>query len=139
VFSRVSVLPEHLALFIVRSARAMDKCDMYQIDRAWFKNALLGVTHGISARTSIRPALGGSMQGLGWRAGASGPGEPRMTQEVLASEHVADPSATPQDSSRLDWGLHSGETGGGSGRTEARLSSPPSTTAIGRSSFAAGC
>src|SRR5208337_3948124 len=61
------------------------------------------------------------------------------TPEAPASERAADPSATPQDSCRLDWGLHCAGTGGGSGRTEAASGSPPPTAAAGRSSFAAGC
>jgi len=58
--------------------------------------------------------------------------------QLLAAANTAHPSATPQDSCRLDWGLDCAGTGGGSGRTEATSSSPSPTAAAGRSSFAAG-
>ena len=61
------------------------------------------------------------------------------TPEAPASERAAHPSATPQDSCRLDWGLHCAGTGGGSGRTAATSSSPCPIAAAGRSSCAAGC
>ena len=56
------------------------------------------------------------------------------TPEAPASERAAHPSATPQDSCRLDWGLHCAGTGGGSGRTAATSSSPCPIAAAGRSS-----
>src|SRR5208283_5888226 len=61
------------------------------------------------------------------------------TPEAPASERAAHPSATPQDSCRLDWGRHCAGTGGGSGRTAATSSSPCPIAAAGRSSCAAGC
>ena len=57
------------------------------------------------------------------------------TPEAPASERAAHPSATPQDSCRLDWGLHCAGTGGGSGRTAATSSSPCPIAAAGRSSW----
>ena len=88
---------------------------------AWFKNARFRVTLGISARTLIGPALErvyASRSFLRWGLQL---GENRCTPEVPASERAAHPSATPQDSCRLEWGLHCAGTGGGSGRTEANV------------------
>src|SRR4029077_11324174 len=106
---------------------------------AWFKNARFRVTLGISARTLIGPTFGRVYASPWLPCWGFSSARTGCTPEVPASERAAHPSAIPQDSCRLDWGLHCAGTGGGSGRTEATSSSPPPTAAAGRSSFAAGC
>src|SRR5208282_5503221 len=106
---------------------------------AWFKNARFRVTLGLSARTLIGPALervyaSPWLPCRGFSSARTG-----CIPAAPASERAAHPSATPQDSCRLDWGLDCAGTGGGSGRTEATSSSPSPTAAAGRSSCAAGC
>ena len=61
------------------------------------------------------------------------------TPGVPASEHGVDLSATPRDSSRLDWGLHSAGIGGGSGRTGATSSSRSRVAVVGRNRPVVGC
>src|SRR5208283_4578214 len=106
---------------------------------AWFKNAGFRVTLGTSARTLIGPALERVFVSPWLPCWDFRSARTACTPEAPASERAADPSATPQDSCRLDWGLHCAGTGGGSGRTEAASGTPPPTAAAGRSSFAAGC
>src|SRR5208283_49184 len=106
---------------------------------AWFKNTCFRVTHGISARTLIGPALERVYASPWLRCWGFSSARTACTPEVPASERAAHPSATPQDSCRLDWALHCAGTGGDSGRTEATSSSPSPSAAAGRSSCAAGC
>src|SRR5271157_1424189 len=106
---------------------------------AWFKNTCFRVTHGISARTLIGPALERVYASPWLRCWGFSSARTACTPEVPASERAAHPSATPQDSCRLDRGLHCAGTGGDSGRTEATSSSPSPSAAAGRSSCAAGC
>src|SRR5208283_724404 len=106
---------------------------------AWFKNARFRVTLGLSARTLIGPALERVYASPWLPCWGFSSARTACTPEVPASERAAHPSATPQDSCRLDWALHCAGTGGDSGRTEATSSSPSPTAAAGRSSFAAGC
>src|SRR5208337_1195302 len=106
---------------------------------AWFKNTRFRVTHGISARTLIGPALERVYASPWLPCWGFSSARTACTPEVPASERAAHPSATPQDSCRLDWALHCAGTGGDSGRTEATSSSPTPSAAAGRSSCAAGC
>ena len=106
---------------------------------AWFKNAGFRVTLGTSARTLIGPALERVFLSPWLPCWDFSSARTACTPEAPASERAADPSATPQDSCRLDWGRHCAGIGGGSGRTEAASGSPPPTAVAGRSSFAAGC
>src|SRR5208282_4792235 len=106
---------------------------------AWFKNARFRVTLGLSARTLIGPALERVYASPWLPCWGFSSARTACTPEVPASERAAHPSATPQDSCRLDWALHCAGTGGDSGRTEATSSSPSPSAAAGRSSCAAGC
>src|SRR5271157_5674487 len=106
---------------------------------AWFKNARFRVTLGLSARTLIGPALERVYARPWLPCWGFSSARTACTPEVPASERAAHPSATPQDSCRLDWALHCAGTGGDSGRTEATSSSPSPSAAAGRSSCAAGC
>jgi len=119
--------------------KAMSYGYMNKEIKAWFKNARFRVTLGLSARTLIGPVLervyaSPWLPCRGFSSARTG-----CSRAAPASEHAADPSATPQASCRLDWGLDCAGTGGGSGRTEATSSSPSPTAAAGKSSFAAGC
>src|SRR5208337_1005139 len=107
--------------------------------QAWFKNAGFRVTLGTSAQTLIGPALERVFASPWLPCWDFSSARTACTPEAPASEHAAHPSATRQDSCRLDWGLHCAGTGGGSRRTEAASSSPCPTAAAGRSSCAAGC
>src|SRR5208337_1205996 len=110
-----------------------------QRPEAWFKNAGFRVTLGTSAQTLIGPALERVFASSWLPCWDFSSARTACTPEAPASEHAAHPSATRQDSCRLDWGLHCAGTGGGSRRTEAASSSPCPTAAAGRSSCAAGC
>src|SRR5208337_3449568 len=83
---------------------------------AWFKNTRFRVTHGISARTLIGPALERVYASPWLPCWGFSSARTACTPEVPASERAAHPSATPQDSCRLDWALHCAGTGGDSGR-----------------------
>ena len=75
--------------------------------RAWFKNARFRVTLGISARTLIGPAQVQRVYASPWLpCWDFSSARTACTPEAPASEHAAHPSATRQDSCRLDWGLH---------------------------------
>ena len=97
-----------------------------------------GITRDLSADPDRSRVGAGLRESLAAVLGFSS-ARTACTPEAPASERAAHPSATPQDSCRLDWGRHCAGTGGGSGRTAATSSSPCPTAAAGRSRFAAGC
>ena len=140
------LFPVNFALgYELKDDRMSAKWSVSQITSAWFKNAHFRVTAGFrvtlgtSAQTLIGPALERVFASPWLPCWDFSSARTACTPEAPASEHAAHPSATRQDSCRLDWGLHCAGTGGGSRRTEAASSSPCPTAAAGRSSCAADC